>query len=191
MTLTSRTVVRNAWGIVGVATVERPWLDSHPWRILPPRSFDLSFSLLTVPECTSRVSSSPPEAGQVCSTYKYGLYSMFGFSFSVEKKWIRIVEMSSMLIFNSFYLEWNLFFLLLLLLFFWTYTYFRSKQFKSSNQRMKVVFGFGFRSETTMRNVRYFKKDGRNERKIVLPRNVNIIITIILLDKIVLLRNHE
>ena len=52
---------------------------------------------------------------------------------------------------------------------------------------MKVVFGFGFRSETTMRNVRYFKKD---ERKIVLPRNVNIIITI-LLDKIVLLRNHE
>ena len=55
---------------------------------------------------------------------------------------------------------------------------------------MKVVFGFGFRSETTMRNVMYFKKDGRNERKIVLPRNVNIIITI-LLDKIVLLRNHE
>lgn len=55
---------------------------------------------------------------------------------------------------------------------------------------MKVVFGFGFRSETTMRNVRYFKKDGRNERKIVLQRNVNIIITI-LLDKIVLLRNHE
>lgn len=57
---------------------------------------------------------------------------------------------------------------------------------------MKVVFGFGFRSETTMRNVRYFKKDGRNERKIVLPRNVNVnnIITI-LLDKIVLLRNHE
>ena len=135
MTLTSRTVVRNAWGIVGVATVERPWLDSHPWRILPPRSFDLSFSLLTVPECTSRVSSSPPEAEQVCSTYKYGLYSMFGFSFSVEKKWIRIVEMSSMLIFNSFYLEWNLFFLLLLLLFFF---FERTLIFDRSNLKVRT-----------------------------------------------------